>query len=99
VREVGATHDKRTPFAAGCGGISVAPTPKEVFAATGSVGALARVPFAAVAVKDLRPLRGAHRTRVLDSHPRCGCWLVRRSIYASPFSKRTGERRKEPSDG
>jgi hypothetical protein len=26
-------------------------------------GALARVPTAAVAVKDLRPLRGAHRTR------------------------------------
>ena len=64
-----------------------------------SCGALARIPSAAVAVKDLRPLRGAHRTRVLDSHPRCGCLLVRRSIYASPFSKRTGERRKEHSDG
>src|ERR1039457_273792 len=31
-------------------------------------GALARVPSAAVAVKDLRPLRGAQRTRVLDRH-------------------------------
>ena len=63
------------------------------------VDALTRVPFAAVAVKDLRPLRGAHRARVPDRHPRCGCWPIMRSISASPFSERTGELRKEHSDG
>jgi hypothetical protein len=45
-----------------------------------SWNALKRVPCAAVAVKDLRPLRGAYPTRVLDRHPRCGCWLTMRSI-------------------
>ena len=64
-----------------------------------SCNALVRVPFAAVAVKDLGPLRGAHRTRVPDRHPRCGCWPIMRSISASPFSERTGELRKEHSDG
>ncbi len=44
-------------------------------------------------------MRRAHRSRVLDCHPRGGCLLVRRSISASPFSKRTGERREERSDG
>jgi hypothetical protein len=48
-----------------------------------------RVPSAAVAVKDLRPLRGAQRTRVLDRHPRCGCCLIMRSVSASLFSERT----------
>jgi hypothetical protein len=52
--------------------------------------ALACVPSAAVAIKDLRPLLGALRTRVLDNHPRCGCGLIMRSISASLFSKRTG---------
>ncbi len=65
----------------------------------GRMGALTRVPFTAVAVEDLRPLRGAHRTRVLDGHPRCGCLLIGRSISASPFFRRTGERRKERSNG
>jgi hypothetical protein len=48
---------------------SVAFQSLEGSAATSREDALARVPSAAVAVKDLRPLRGAHRTRVLDHHP------------------------------
>jgi hypothetical protein len=99
VREAGATHDKRSPFAAGCGAISVAPTLGTKFCWISMENALARVPSTAVSVKDLRPLRGAQRTRVLDCHPRYGYLLTRRSISASPFSKRTGEQRKEHSDG
>jgi hypothetical protein len=68
----------------------VALRPQEVSAAISREDALARVPSAAVAIKDLRPLRGALRTRVLDNHPRCGCGLIMRSISASLFSKRTG---------
>jgi len=68
------------------------------FAASWSV-ALARVPSAAVAVKDLRPLRGAHRTRVLDRHPRCGCWTIMRSISASQFSNENRRAKKERSYG
>ena len=62
-------------------------------------GALARVPSAAVAVKDLRPLRGAHRTRVLDCHPRYGCWSIMRSISASLFSNENQRAKEERSDG
>ena len=64
-----------------------------------SCDALARIPSAAVAVKDLRPLRGAHRTRVLDRHPRCGCWPIMRSISASQFSNENRRAKKECSDG
>ncbi len=95
----GATHDKRSPFAAGCGAISVAPTLGTKFCWIKRENALARVPFAAVAVKDLRPLRGAHRTRVLDRHPRCGCWSIMRSISASLFSNENRRAKKERSDG
>ena len=39
-----------------------------------------------------RPLRGAHTTRVLDRHPRCGSWSIMRSRSASRFARRTAER-------
>ena len=71
----------------------------EGFVATSREDALARVPSAAVAVKDLRPLRGAHRTRVLDRHPHCGYWSIMRSISASQFSDENRRAKKERSYG
>jgi hypothetical protein len=93
------THYKRAPFVASGSVISVARVFRGGSAAISREHAPARVPSAAVAVKDLRPLRGAHRTRVLDRHPRCGCWLIMRSISASQFSNENGRAKKECLDG
>jgi len=45
--------------------------------------AYARVASAAVAVKGLRSLRDAQRTRALDRRPRCGCFAAMRKMYFS----------------